>query len=1076
MARTTPYVVDETLVIESGDGRRTIAVGSDAWFAWLDGAMSFAFNSAAGTFIARRERASSRRGGWYWRAYRRRGGELKRAYLGKAAELTLERLRAMASGLASSGAPDQALSHPETEADPPIGNAIETRALPARSDPRPGASVPEISLLATKLYIPQAHSTLVARPRLLERLAAGVAGKLTLVAAPAGFGKTTLLAQGLEVGGWGCHAPTPNPQPPTPNSYRVAWLSLDPADNDPTLFLRYLIAALQTIAPQIGATALGLLRLPQLPPLDALMTALLNDIIQLAEQSLLVLDDYHVISTPAIHQALTFLLDQLPPRLHLVIATREDPPLPLARLRARGQLAELRATDLRFTSDEASSFLSGSSTARLGAEVIAALERRTEGWIAGLQLAALALRDRPDPGEFVEAFAGSNRYVVDYLLEEVVRQQPPHIQTFLLQTAILDRLCGPLCDAVLGVGSWELGVGKNNPTPNTQLLAPNTQAYSKLILGELDQRNLFLISLDDTRQWYRYHHLFAEVMRARLASGASRAELAALHRRASEWFERHDLIVEAVQHALAGGDVERAAGLIEQSGLPLAARGQAQTVLGWLAVLPEAFVRTRASLCIVYAASLVIDNQPQAIEPYVQSAEARAGDMSPAQARVILGQVCALRAVCRRIFGDLEGAITLAQQALELLPDSELFWRAPVAINISRAYLVSGDVTSLVEHRLVAMIEPARASGNPFAYLAAIFGLGRLQTIQGRLRAAAATYREALQALPQAAALRHFARNVIYYFGLGDLLREWNDLDAAEQHLEQGMDLIGRMRSHEAEFVLLGYLAMARLKQARGDLDGALQTVAAFLGLARQRGLAQLLIARGVALQARLALAQGDRAAAAAWASANAPDLSGDLRYLREVEHLTLARIWIALGCDDPSARYLYNSLSLLEPLLAAAEAHERFSSVIEIRALQARALWAQGQHDQARSALSRALTLAAPEGYVRIFVDEGPPMAELLREARRADIAPGYVATLLAAFPRTESSGLRTEFQEPLTPREVEVLRLLAVGASNGAIAEALVISVGTAKKHVNNILAKLAVSSRTQAAIWARERGLLT
>jgi LuxR family maltose regulon positive regulatory protein len=951
------------------------------------------------------------------------------------------------------------------------------RTADARPAPQPAPSL----LLKTKLYVPPVRANLVSRPHLIERLQAGLQGTLTLISAPAGFGKTTLLIQGLEASGLGHGGTLPVSS--------VAWVSLDSADRDPARFWSYVLTALDSLHPGCAADALPALQFVSTPPIEGLLTQVLNALTMLPTDAVLVLDDYHVIDSAPIHAAVAFVLDHLPPRLHLVITTRADPPLPLARLRARRVLTELRAADLRFTPDEVAAFLTTIMGLPLAPSEVAALEARTEGWIAGLQLAALAMRDRTDHASFVAAFTGSNRFVVDYLATEVLERLPAHLQRFVLQTSTLERLCGPLCDAVMGVEDWERGVGESLLPPTAQSLSAGA-AYSQPLLLELERVNLFVIPLDDERIWYRYHHLFAEVLRGRLQSGAAPAEVVTLHQRASAWFERAELPPEAIQHALVAQDWKRSARLIERYGLLIAARGQAQTVLGWLAVLPEAFTRRQSSLCVLYASTLVMDNQPRAIEPLLQDAEACARDMSPEQARLVLGQVNALRAACMRISGDLERALALAQQALELLPESEPFWRAPVASNLSRAYLVSGDVTAAVERTIAHMVEPARTSGNPFAYLAAIISLARLQALQGRLRAAAATYREALQVVPDPTTLRHYAANLIYYFGLGDLLREWNDLDAAERHLEQGMYLISGTRSQEAEFVLVGYLALARLKQAQGDIDGAATTVAAFLELARQRGFAQVLITRAVAVQTRLALVQGNLAVAAAWAKASERGLGDDLRYLREVEHLALARVRIAQGSAHPTGPYLRDALDLLDQLLAAAEASERFSSMIEIRILQALALQAQDGTSQALMVLEPALQRAAPDGYVRIFVDEGVPMAALLREAHQRGIVPDYTATLLAAFPRTESQGLRTEPAEairsvlspqsaiqvePLSVRELEILHLIADGHSNQAIADRLVVAVSTVKKHVNNIYGKLDVQSRTQVLLRARELNLL-
>jgi LuxR family maltose regulon positive regulatory protein len=879
----------------------------------------------------------------------------------------------------------------------------------------------------------------------------------------------------------------------------VAWLALDAADNDPATFLRYLVAALQTIAPQVGATALVLLRTAQPPPLETLITALLNDLAgwgMVAAASLppnphppspiphvLVLDDYHVITTSAIHKALAFLIEHLPPHLHLVVATREDPPLPLARWRASGQLSELRVAELRFTPAEVSSFLQETMRLGLSAEACAALDSRTEGWVAGLQLAALAMRGRGDLEQFVAAFTGSNRYVVDYLIEEVFARQPAHIQTFLLRTAILDRMCGSLCDAVLGVGSWELG-NEGSKATNPQPPTPNSQSYSQLILDELELRNLFILPLDDVRQWYRYHQLFAEVLRARLQQGANAAELAVLHRRASIWFEQHDLISEAVQHALAGRDFERAAGLVERHGLLVAGRGQSYTLVSWMRALPEAVIRVRPLLCFVDAVRLMNTNQLEDAAARLVDAERSLHTAMPDdQRRAIQGQISLARANLARISGDLAASAAQAQQALALLPETHRWMRAVAALNLARAYQASGDVTAASERRLMEAVVGLRESSNQTAYFMGMASLGRVYALQGRLRRAAETYAEALgffDALPE---MRYLSGMAAWHIGQGALLYEQNVLDDAERHLRQGLDLLEGPVTVDADAILLGATTLARLRQARGDQAGALGAIDLFDQVAVERKIANVLRSHSAVARAWLRLRHGQLAAAAEWAEAiDSQDGDGPL-FAYEAEYLTLARVRIAQQRPE-------QALAVLDRLLQDAETNGRMSSVIEILALQAIALAARPDRAAALAAIGRALALAAPEGYVRIFVDEGAPMAELLRDALRHGVVSQYVRTLLDAFLRTEDRGLRTESQEPphsalspqssalvepLTPRELEVLRLLAAGASNVAIAETLVISIGTAKKHVNNILGKLDVRSRTQAAIWAREHGLL-
>jgi LuxR family maltose regulon positive regulatory protein len=944
------------------------------------------------------------------------------------------------------------------------------------------ADVPVANLLAIKLHVPLVQPNLVPRPRLIARLRAGMSGKLTLIAAPAGFGKSTLLAT------WLANLPT------------CAWLSLDASDNDPTRFWSYLSAALDTIAAGVGASALALLQAPQPPPIEVLLTTLLNAIStqapkQLREQpGVLVLDDYHLIEAQPIHQALTTLIDYLPPHVHLVVASRTDPPLPLSRWRARGALVELRTSDLRFTSAETAAFLVEMMGLPLSAADSAALEARTEGWIAGLQLAALALRERTDAAEFIRAFTGSNRFVVDYLAEEVIARQPAHLQAFLLQTCILDRMCGPLCDTVLGVEAFQ----HSNPSTGSRQAVqtfqpPNAQtAYSQLLLEHLERANVFTIALDDERCWYRYHHLFADVLRERLQRGATQRELITFHERASRWYAQHNLVPEAIQHMLAACNWTQAALLIEQHGLSIMFGGQVHTVIGWMRTFPDTIIRARPALCAIHALTLMFTNRLDAAEIYLQEAErgaqAAAGD---AQARTILGWVTAFRTTILRMHGDLAASLVLARQTLDLVPDTEVIGAA-ARVTAAYSFLISGDVTTASEQQVRVAVATARAAGFQVSILRSLNLLARLQTLQGRLRAAAATYSEAAQVAPEPDALRMIVNSAAYYFGLGDLLREWNDLEAAERHLLQGLALVQGELTIDAEVVTRGYLVLARLQQACGQSGAAIATLDVFLVLANERAYVAPLLARGAAAQAQARLMQGDLPAAAWWAAISGLDAdAADLPYPQESEYLTLARVLIARN-------QLELSLGLLERLLHAAEANARIGSAIEVLVLQALAHEARGDRPSALTVLKRALILAAPEGYIRIFVDEGAPMAGLLQAAHARGIAPDYVKKLLAAFPLPDKETSRHEDKEidrspdapgslspglpvsmslvePLTPRELEVLRLLAAGRSNQAIADELVVAIGTVKRHVNSLCGKLGVPSRLAAVARARDLGLL-
>jgi LuxR family transcriptional regulator, maltose regulon positive regulatory protein len=968
------------------------------------------------------------------------------------------------------------------------------------------------NLLTTKLYVPPARSQLVPRPHLLARLDAGLRGKLTLVSAPAGFGKTTLLAEWLQSVERRAQSVEQVQDAPTLRStfyaLRSAWVSLDAADSDPTRFWIYVIAALDMLEPNSGAAALALLHSPQPPPIEVVLTPLLNALHSLTERAVLVLDDYHVINAPLIHNALAFMLDHLPPRLHLVITSRADPPLPLTRLRMRAELTELRAADLRFTAEETATFLTEMMGIPLSAADVATLETRTEGWIAGLQLAALAMRDRTDHAGFVRAFNGSNRFVVDYLAEEVLGRLPAHLHTFVLQTSVLDRLCGPLCDAVLGLTPDERprtkderhaevskSISNTDQSLSSFVFRPSTDSYSQLILEELERLNLFLIPLDDERRWYRYHHLFAEVIRSRLISGANSTTVATLHSRASAWYEQQDLEVEAVGHALAAGDWEQAARLIERCAWPVTYQGQIHTVLGWFDALPTGFVGARPAFCTLHAQMLMHTNRLEAAETRLQQAEQGLSlDTQQPQERTILGRVLTTRANISFYRGDLAHSIALGQQALDFMPEPSLAQAAAMAF-AGHIFLITGDVTPAVEHQVAAVAPAARAVGNRFVLMRALTLLAQLQMLQGRLHAAAATYREVEQLAPTPDRLRSMIGSAAYYFGLGDLHRERNDLAAAEQLLVDAIDRASGALTANAVYLVQGFIALARLQHARGDTRRALATLEAFADLGQRRGFDPAVLAQAAAAQAQLALARGDLDAAHRWAASSGLHADDDVSFPRELAYLVFACVLIAEGHGDPATPCLHAALALLDRLLAAAEAQGRIGSVIEILVVRALAFNAQREPIKARVALERALTLAEPEGYVRVFVDQGATMAALLAESieRRAQNDPirVYAERLLATFPEAQSVERRAQNNEPfalrstlersnaliepLSTRELEILRLIAAGHSNQAIADTLIIAVSTVKRHINNIYGKLEVQSRTQALVRARELNLL-
>jgi LuxR family maltose regulon positive regulatory protein len=875
-------------------------------------------------------------------------------------------------------------------------------------------------ILTTKLYVPPPRPEAVPRPRLIERLNEGLRRKLTLVSAPAGFGKTTLLSDWLA----GCGRP-------------AAWLSLDEGDNDPARFLSYLVAALRTVAAGIGEGVLGALRSPQQPPTESILTALLNEIDTVPDDFVLVLDDYHVVDARPIDDVLAFLLKHLPPRMHLVIATREDPHLPLARLRARGQLGELRAADLRFTPSEAAEFLNHAMGLNLSPQDVAALETRTEGWIAGLQLAAISMQGHEDAARFIESFTGSHHFVLDYLVEEVLQQQPESVQAFLLRTSILGRLCGPLCDAVL--------------------LDPSVSGQEAL--EHIERANLFLVPLDDERRWYRYHHLFADLLRQRLLQGAasSTEDVNDLHRRASQWYEENGLEIDAFQHAAAADDVERAERLIEGAGVPLYFRGTVGPVLRWLESLPKTVLDARPSLWVMYASVLLLVDHT-AVEQKLQAAEAALHGTEPDdRTRDLVGRIASMRATLAVIQHDAETIIAQSRRALEYLHPDNLSIRTATTWTLGHAHQLQGDRAAARE-AYDEVISTGKSLGDSVYTIAATINLGQLQEGDNRLSLAAESYRRVLQLAgdpPQPIACEAC-------LGLARIAYQWNDLDAAQRHGQQFIQLTRQMGSVDS---FASYdVFLARLKLARGDVDGAVAILAKAEEFVRQHNFL-FRMPDVAAAQVLTFLHKGDLAKAA---------------HLAETHELPVSRARVHLAQGDTSA-----ALATLAPWRRQAEAKGWEDERLVVMVLQAVALQAHGEEDEAAQLLGDALALAEPGGFVRIFVDEGTPMARLLSEAAARGIMPGYSAKLLAAFEAEEQKGEDGSYlppappaqplTEPLSQRELEVLRLIAQGLSNREIGKRLFLAVDTIKGHNRRIFAKLMVRRRTEAVAKARSLGIL-
>ena len=901
-------------------------------------------------------------------------------------------------------------------------------------------------LLETKLHVPRWRRDLVARPRLSERLSRGAESALTLVSAPAGFGKTTLLTEWLAVAAAGGRS--------------VAWLSLDQRDNDPALFWTYLVAALNTGAPGGGAGALALLQPPQ-PPNEAGLVALLNDLDAISNDVVLVLDDYHVIDARDVQDGMAFLLEHLPPQIHLVIASRTDPPLPLARLRGRGELAEIRAADLRFTPGEAAAYLNEVMGLALTAADVAALEGRTEGWIAALQLAALSMQGREDIAAFIDGFAGDDRYIVDFLAEEVLQRQPEHVQHFLLQTSILDRLSGPLCDAVTG------------------------QDGGKAKLTALERGNLFLVPLDDRRRWYRYHQLFADVLHARLLDEQP-DDVPELHRRASRWHEQNGEPSEAIRHALAAGDFGRAADLVELAIPAMRRSRQEAAVLGWLELLPDEVVRVRPVLSVGFAGALLAGGEFEGVEARLRDAERwldgatgiRQGSPAPAAEMVVVddtefrrlpAEIELYRAAQALVRGDGPGTVRHARRSLELSPADDHLGRASAAALMGLASWASGDLEAGHSGYAECMAGLRRAG-----HIADTFGcaiaLADIRRTQGRLGEAMRTYEQALQrASEQGGPVLRGTADM--YVGMSEVHRERDDLPAATQQLLRSQELGEHTGLPQNRY--RWRVAMARIREAEGDLGGALD----LLNEAEHLYVGDFFpnVRPIPALRARVRVAQGELGEALGWARERDLSFDDDLSYLREFEHITLARVLLARYTDERAERPVQEATRLLEGLLRAAEEGQRTASVIEILVLQALTRQARDDIPAALASLRRALTLAEPEGYVRIFADEGPPMATLLRAAAKLRIAPGYVRRLLAAVNKTEDGTTASQgLTEPLSERELDVLRLLGTDLGGPEIARELIVSLNTVRTHTKNIYAKLGVNNRRAAVRRARELDL--
>ena len=863
-------------------------------------------------------------------------------------------------------------------------------------------------LLTTKLNLPPLRKETISRPRLVERLDNGFlqngkfGRRLTLISAPAGYGKTTLAIDWLNRLG-----------------LPLAWLSLDEDDNDPRRFITYLIAAMKQINESIGQAATAMLQSPQPPPSEVMLTALVNEIAAVSQPFIFILDDYHVIHTPAIHQQLAFLLDHQPANIHLVITTREDPLLPISRLRVRGQVLEIRQDDLRFTADETAAFLKNVMGLGLSPDEIASLERRTEGWIAGLQLAALSMQGRDDLSGFIQAFTGSSRFILDYLIEEVFEKQSPDVKDFLLKTSILERLSGPLCDAV------------------------TETSVSQGVLETLEQANLFIVPLDQSREWYRYHRLFADLLRHRLRTSSIPEN--SLHQRASQWYEQNGFASDAIRHLLAAQDWEHAANLISANTDVMLKRGEVMTVIGWFQALPEKMLLSDPKLSFDYCWPLLLATQYDVAAPLLERVEQAAKDMP-----TFLGEVFAAQAYLALGQSDHALMVEKSQQALALLPRSSVQSRGIVAINLGLAYWHMGQMQK-AEKVLAEALETGQKTGNHYAAITAIIFQGRVFAVRGDLHQAEEYFERAVQMGGE------MPVNALAHMDLATLYYEWNDLEKSATHLQKAILL--SQRGQNDEFLVGCRMLQARLLTAQGNLSDAEEALEKAWVLVRNGKVSEAMAVRVDVAQVRLLLAKAESTGEWGQRLTEKADCHPFYRFLGVTKAQTLPEL---------------HARAYLDGLSKAAQANEWVYGLIAVRVLQATLTEKQ---EDVFDFLNEALLLAEGGGFIRSFVEAGEKLIPLLREAVQRGTAPDYARRVLEVMSKkAEIAGAdQSSLVEALSEREIEVLRLVTLGMSNREIAEQLIISPGTAKSHIHNLCGKLGVRNRTEAAMKGKELGLV-
>jgi len=896
-----------------------------------------------------------------------------------------------------------------------------------------------VPLLRTKLYISPLQSEIVPRPRLIKRLNAAILRAFTLISAPAGFGKTTIMREWI-----------------SDRTLKVAWFSIDRGDNDPIRFWTYLIAAIQTVDPDVGKTIFAAIQTPQPASIESLISELINEIslgtdgstrLPPKKKLILVLDDYHLITESSVHDSLFFFLENLPSRVHLIISSRADPPWPLARLRARRKLAELRAEEIRFTSNEVATFLNQVMKLDIAPKDVAALERRTEGWIVGLQMAALSMQNRSDIPAFIQAFAGTNRFILDYLLEEVLEHQPVDIQGFLLKTSLLDQLTAPLCDFVL------------------------ERSDSQNILAQLEKANLFLVPLDDQRQWYRYHHLFSELLRNQLTLTYPDV-VPGLHQKASQWFETQGYIDETVAHAFKAQDDERVARLCEKFAQSMLQQSKHSMLSTWIEALPIELVYQRPWLCVYQSWTRHWAGMREQGEACLENAEKMledASSLSKGERKKLAGSIATVRAHYALVNEQLPQAIEQAMKALRLLPKTDFYTPGTAGVALGGAYWGQGKI-SKSEDAFLECAATALKGGFVYRASSALCYAGMQQVRQAKLRIAKRTFQ---QALTLAEGPGGYQSPMAGYplAKLSELSLEWNHLKQARELAIEGVRLCTQLG--HVDLIAEAYIALARVQLVDDDFIGVRGTLNRVEQLSLQTKLDPWVLGWFADCKVRLWLATGELAQASYWAESSGLSVGDEFSFHYDLHHINLARVLVAQVQQNTKTSNPAQCLGLLDSLLVTIDVMGWVHHKIQVLILRAMVLQATRDQVSALEELESALSLAGPEGYMRTFIGEGLSMERLLSKLAKRPNMRGYVADLLRAFP-SDAASQQPGLVEPLSPREMEVLRLLTTSLSVTDIAGELIISVNTARSHIKNIYSKLGVNRRLDAIEKAKELNL--